>query len=333
MRSSGWSAAGTRWSIAIEPKMRWSTKSTRTPPWPGWSSSITMRVSFVDRVHPARAAAPARSSRGAHDLRRAQRIGAVDGRRRVGARAERIQRNLPRRDGAAKRGAGEAVDEVLGGPGMTAQRPLVEHLDARHRRAGDGGDRARRARPRPREAQARGRQLPISAWVAAGSPRRRAPRPSRPASCSSRRPIAMTSPPNPTVGVETLRVIGAAVGDQVVRQALARARVDSSCRLVFGSIAAPKRFGSASSGAIRRSTSAVAASGPDRQVGGADDRLDGVGQDRRLLAAAGELLTAAEPQVAPESDADRRSRRARQLETRLARRLASSPSSTSGFSR
>src|SRR5690606_1002208 len=46
-RSSGRSGAGTSSSSAIEPKMRWSTKSSRTGPWPGASTSMTMRVSFA----------------------------------------------------------------------------------------------------------------------------------------------------------------------------------------------------------------------------------------------------------------------------------------------
>ena len=45
------------------------------------------------------------------------------------------------------------------------------------------------------------------------------------------------------------------------------------------------------------STSTVAASMPAGQVRGADDRLHGVGQDRRLLPPARELLALAEQEV------------------------------------
>ena len=166
------SAVGTSGSIAIEPKMRWSTKSTRDRSRLGMPSSSTHAGQPIDRS-PARAAAPGRSCRGGRPAPRS-----------TARRSSGIHRNLPRRAGAPSVRAGEPLDEVLGRALVPPQRALVEHLDARHRGARHGG----------LEAGAHDLDLgqlrhgaPVSASGAAGRPRPRARRPSRPASCSSPR--------------------------------------------------------------------------------------------------------------------------------------------------
>ena len=74
----------------------------------------------------------------------------------------------------------------------------------------------------------------------------------------------------------------------------------SSCRLVFQSRPAPSVAASSISGSNRRCTSAAARVEAAVEVDRAEQRLEGVGQDRGLVAAAGALLAAAEPDVAAE---------------------------------
>ena len=69
------------------------------------------------------------------------------------------------------------------------------------------------------------------------------------------------------------------------------------------------------------------------EVDGADERLHRVSEDRRLLAAAGEFLAAAEPQVRSRARWMRAISASATVDTTLARILASEPSGRSGFSR
>ena len=118
------------------------------------------------------------------------------------------------------------------------------------------------------------------------SQRARGRRPARPASSTGPRPRPRASPPTRDGGEELLGVVGPVVGDLVAgrlveaagRQLLEPALVVLAAR----ARAAPRRCGRRAG----RSTSCVARLQPAVEVDGADDRLEGVGQDRRLLPAA-----------------------------------------------
>ena len=109
-------------------------------------------------------------------------------------------------------------------------------------------------------------------------------------------------------------------------------RAAISCRLVFGSIAAPNRAGSCMSGATRRSTSAVAASPPASRytapmiASTVSARIDGLSAPPVIVSPRPSRMYGPTPIARPTSASAT-------LETRLARRLASSPSSRSGWSR
>ena len=76
----------------------------------------------------------------------------------------------------------------------------------------------------------------------------------------------------------------------------------SSCRLVFQSRPAPRVAAWSISGSNSRCTRPAAPSRPQVEVDGADDRLEGVGQDRGLVPPAGGLLAAAEPDVVAQAE-------------------------------
>ena len=92
-------------------------------------------------------------------------------------------------------------------------------------------------------------------------------------------------------------MVGAVVLDDVARARPSPRAAPSSWRLVFQSRPAPRVAASTSSGSNSRCTIAAAASRPQPEVDRADQRLERVGEDRVLVAAAGGLLAAAEQQV------------------------------------
>ena len=76
----------------------------------------------------------------------------------------------------------------------------------------------------------------------------------------------------------------------------------SSCRLVFQSRPAPIAAAAAISGSKSRCTTSPAIVEAPGEVDRPDHRLDGVGQDRRLVAPPGGLLAPAEPDVLTQAD-------------------------------
>ncbi len=140
------------------------------------------------------------------------------------------QRNFPRRGAPSKRAPGHPSDEVLGGAVVAAQRALVEHGDGCDGRAGHHGCEAQ-AHDLDLEAAQALRRLQLAS-------RPPARQPSRPASCWCRRP-------RPHPAARDARRRGSAWSGPArcrSRHTSGRPRprrAASSCRLVFGSMAAP----------------------------------------------------------------------------------------------
>ena len=184
--ASGASAAGTRGSIAIEPKMRWSTKLSRTGPWRGCRSRSRCgsggrgRASGFAQQHLAAHAE-------VHDERLRSRADSGSAGSTGTCRAARRRRSRAPVSRSTKSSAGPSCrrserSSKIGDAGATVAPSTAGSRPTRTTStSGSSGTVASAAR------RAAGVQH---------RPGARAPRPSRPASCSSRRPAAIGSPPS-----------------------------------------------------------------------------------------------------------------------------------------
>ena len=134
---------------------------------------------------------------------------------------------------------------------------------------------------------------------------------------------------------EGLLVVGAGRATSRTRARRARAAAVSSCRLVFQSSPAPAVAASSSSASNRSWMTAAGLVQAVLEVDRAEQRLEGVGEDAGLVAAAGGLLAAAEQQVGaePAGPMPRATSASARMLTTEARSLASRPSVRSGCAR
>ena len=323
-------SSGTRSARAARPpNVRWSTKRSSRPPSvkreprpagasrPGASAGCTSSCPLMPRCATSAAVA----------CRRAAATGTCRGGSPPRSCGPRSARGRGRRAPAGVATHGARVQHLGGGDGA-ARRP---------------SGRGRAAPPRPRAARASGVRR---------SGRRRRPRAPRGAALleSSAYAVAAAS----CSASFLLRPVPVAV--QVAADADPRARTPSAWSGPLSSTTysgtpspraarellqaglpvqpgAERRPTSSISGSNSRWTSAVAVVEPAVEVDRADHRLDGVGQDRGLVASAGGLLAAAEQQVLARAAARAPTPASARALTTAARSLASWPSGRSGWVR
>ena len=289
---------------ASPPNVRWSTKRSSGP-----SSAKRNRAC---RCFSSGAAAASTSS---WPLMPRWTIRPSDRRRRSS------QRYLPAPAHGVDAATGEAVGEVVRAGEVAAGHPVAAQLDVGDGAAERRGRPGRGGRPRPRAAQARPAVGPSGSSSSASPsgrgllgaddralvacrgwwsrPGRRPP--ARPPSWCARTPVPSTSPPTTTWAVNVFAWSGPS---SMTRYSGTPRRVPGGELLQAG---LPVQAG-AEGGRLghQRVEEAVheLAGGLDarRQVDRADDGLDGVGEDRGLVAAAGGLLAAAEADVVAEAE-------------------------------
>ena len=232
-------------------------------------------------------------------------------------RRRRVEDASARRAAAAKSRAPAQVP---------ADRPRVAHLDRGDPPAGDPAGQAlpdrlhlgqlRHGSARRRPRRGRRRRRPVLHAASSGPPAVDPEHAGLPAVAPvlQRRPgrlggpllgLLLAAPLGAAVplaghhhpGGERLGVVRAGLVDRVLRARRARSAAVSSCRLVFQSRPAPRPADSAISGSKSRWITLAAVVQPVLQVDRAEQRLQRVGQDARLVPAAGGLLALAEQQV------------------------------------
>ena len=216
-----------------------------------------------------------------------------------------LRRPSPATGTSAPAGAGDAAPgqpgrEVVGPGDVPADGPRVRR-PRRRRRCGPGrGRRDRGGRPRPRGARA-----PVGLG-SGGATRRRTSGDSERQACSAAfcsasffvrpSPVPRSRPPTTAVAVNSLRWSGPSSAIRYSGTPRRCAAV-SSCRLVFQSRPAPSS-GARAQQVVEQPVHQLARDlQPVLEVHRADQGLGGVGQDAGLVAAAGQLLAAAQVQV------------------------------------
>ena len=337
------SGVGTSGTTASPPNIRWSTNRSSRRPVAAAARPIRTRRCALGRRRPAAAARAGRSSRGAPAAPRRSRGSS--------------QRNLPRRTTSVTVDAAQPGGEVVGAGLVPAHRPRVPDLDRRRRPCRPPSGPGRGGPPRPRAARARvrhrlavataastggrrravagvaARRLGVRARPAAGGTPPRRPRPARPPSCCARCRCRTRRSWTIATAWNSLAWSGPSSVDGVLRARRDAAVAVSSCRLRL-----PVQPGAQLGARTPAAGRPAGARGRGRrrcraQVDRAEQRLEGVGEDRGLVPAAAGLLAAAEQQVLAQGRGRGRRPASARMLTTAARSLASWPSGRSGCRR